>query len=781
MTNGPSPDRTVLPAEPRRPATAHAIDLRDQDPPFEPPTSLRAPEGAPNVLVILLDDMGFGASSAFGGPCEMPAAERLAAGGLSYTRFHSNAVCSATRASLLTGRNHHAVNMGTVTDVTTPGLGYHGRIPRSAATIARILKENGYATGHFGKSHETPKSDITPSGPFDRWPTGLGFEKFYGFLEGEINHYRPTLYDGTTPINPPATPEEGYHLSKDLVDQAVSWIRDIRSLAPGKPFFCYLPFGATHSPFHVPPGWADRYRGRFDVGWNELREQILEKQKSAGVVPEDAQLAPWPESVPHWDELADDERHAACLLMELYAGFAEHTDAQVDRLLQALEEMEALENTLVLYILGDNGASGEGGRIGTANEYSSWQGISVSAQDILAEADNLGGPDSWPHYAAGWAQALDTPYPWMKQIASHFGGTRNGMVAQWPRMIEERGGVRHQFHHVIDILPTVLEAAGIPAPQQVDGIAQQPIDGVSMAYTFADAAAKDRRRTQYFEMYGTRGIYHDGWMACTLHGKTAPWVFTDENTPAFQEDVWELYDTRTDWSQAVDVSAEHPERLRQMQELFLIEATRNQVLPLDDRPLAVRKNADDRQTPTVMTFHAKTRRVSPDAMPNLIAGSHTVEAKITVPEGGGQGVLCAQGGRFSGWSLYLHDGRPVYCHNIAGTVIEHVRASEPLAPGQHTVLLSFDYDGGGLGKAATITLHVDGRTVAEDRLERTAPMLWTVGEHFNVGLDPITQVSPDYKDENPFNGSMDTVRVERLGQAAPNNEELTRRILLATQ
>jgi arylsulfatase len=753
-------ERVSLPVARATQPSVSAVDVREQSPAYVPTARPSPPAGAPNVVVILVDDMGFGASSAFGGPCQMPVAERLADGGLRYTRFHTTGMCSPTRAALLTGRNHHSVGMGFVTGMATPPPGYNAEMPASAATIARVLTLNGYATGAFGKMHETPRHEITPIGPFDRWPTtGEGFERFYGFLGGEMNHWYPSLFDGTTPVEQPALPEDGYHLSEDLVDRAIDWVRDVRTVSPGRPFFCYLPFGATHAPLHVGPEWAEKYRGRFDHGWDRQRELTLERQRRLGVVSEGAELAPWVPGVPHWVQLSEAEQRAACALMELYAGFAEHMDAQVGRLVDALGEMSVLEDTLILYILGDNGASPEGGLTGTVNEYREWSGLHTTAEEILAESEKLGGPETWPHYPVGWAVAMDTPYQWLKQVASHYGGTRNGLIVSWPSEIAERGGLRHQWHHVTDLAPTILEAAGLPAPRFVDGVEQQAVDGIAMNYTFADAEAPDRRTKQYFEIIGNRGIYHDGWVACTAHVKT-PWNLSASEAVPFSDDRWELYDTRSDWTQARDLAAEHPERLERLKELFLIEAARNQVLPLDDRPFAVRRNARERGRIDSMTFHPRTRRLLHEAVPNVIGSSFTITAEIAAP-GEASGVICAQGGRFSGYSLYCNGAVLCFCMNVGGSVLSYVRATEPLAAGQHQIEFRFRYDGGGLGKGGDGALFVDGRQVGTGRIERTLVFQFPIGEDYNVGIDPLTPVTPEYpRFDNAFNGAIRWVRID---------------------
>jgi arylsulfatase A-like enzyme len=716
---------------------------------------VRAPVGAPNIVVILVDDLGFGASSAFGGPCEMPAAERLAQNGLRYTRFHTTAICSPTRAALLTGRNHHTVGFGWINqDAGRPG--YDCSSPRSAASIARVLALNGYATGAFGKWHQTPASELTGMGPFERWPTGQGFEKFYGFQGGQTSQWEPEIFDGTARVEQPRSPQEGYHLSEDLVDQSIGWFRGVLTLRPECPFFCYLSFGATHEPLHVERTWAERYRGRFDHGWNAQRELTLERQKALGIVPQHTELAPWAETLPQWQELGRDEQRAACALMELFAGFTEHMDAQVGRLVDALEALDVLDNTLIFYILGDNGASGEGAVQGTANMIRQYNGLPSSAAEILAQADALGGPETWPQYPAGWALAMDSPYQWMKRVASHYGGTRNGLIVHWPDGIESNG-LRHQWHHVIDVAPTLLAAARLPQPAIVDGVAQIPIDGTAMNYSFDDAEAPDRHTTQYFEVEGSRGIYHEGWVACTPH-RTRPWDLIQEPT-SLREDVWELYDTRQDWSQARNVADAHPEKLQQLQELFLIEAARHDVLPIDSRPPVARRAQVERAMQRRSTTLCAGTRLPHSVAPEVASRSHTIAAQITVPQGGAAGVICAQGSRASGWMLYCIDTRVGYCHNVGTPPHFHLRAGEPLSAGPHQVVYEFVYDGGGHGMGGTGALLIDGEKVAEGRAEQTVRAVFQVGLGVGVGFHiPVCDEIPG--GANAFTGEIECVRIE---------------------
>ncbi|GAA5107180.1 arylsulfatase [Haloechinothrix salitolerans] len=751
-----------IPDAPDQPATA--IDVRDQQPPHQPTQPLRPPEGAPNVVVVLIDDMGFGAPSTFGGPCHMPTADRLAGNGLRYTRFHVTAICSPTRQSLLTGRNHHSVGMGVTTEMASASPGYSGIRPRSAATLAQVLRGNGYNTGAFGKWHQTPARDVSPAGPFDRWPTGEGFEKFYGFLCAEMNHWYPVLFDGTVPTEPSRKPEDGYHLSEDQVDQAIDWVHTQQTLNPDSPFFVYLPFGATHAPYHVPREYREKYRGRFDHGWDKQREITLRRQKELGVVPEDAELASWAEGVPHWDELTDAERRSAASLMELYAGFAEHTDVQVGRLVDAIDEAGELDNTLFIYILGDNGASAEGGLGGTLNEHRFASGIPDTAEYINAHDDALGDPTTHAHYPVGWALAMNTPYQWTKQVASHFGGTRDGMVVHWPDRITERGGIRNQFHHVIDVMPTILEAAGLPEPSSVDGIAQQPIEGTSMLYSFNDAGAPDRHTVQYFEMVGHRGIYHDGWMAVARHG--VPWEMVQSERQYFDDDVWELYDTNVDWTQARDISAEHPGKLRELQQLFLIEAAKYNVFPLDDR-MTERENPKEagrldllgeRRT---ITFHGPGLRLTEETAPNVKNRSHTITAQVDVGPDGAEGVLVAQGGRFGGWSLYVWQGRPCYAYNYFGLDVHKAVAPDALTAGRHEITMEFSYAGGGVGRGGTAMLLVDGEKAAETRVDATIPYYFAFDETFDLGCDRASPVTDDYATvDNAFTGTLRQVRVD---------------------
>nr|MBM4732310.1 sulfatase-like hydrolase/transferase [Prescottella equi] len=757
--------RQILPIPDRTHAGTVLYDAKDPDSRFTPLRPLRPPDGSPNVLIVLLDDVGFGASSAFGGPAQTPTAQRLADDGLKYTRFHTTALCSPTRAALLTGRNHHTVGMGSITEMATAAPGYTSVRPDTCAPLAEILKLNGYATAHVGKCHEVPIWETSPVGPFDRWPSpGNGFEYFYGFLGGETDQWYPTLHEGTGRVEPWGTPEEGYHLTEDLADKAIAWVRQQKVLTPDKPFFLYFAPGATHAPHHVPQQWAQRYRGRFDDGWDVLRERIFARQKELGVVPADAELTRRHDAIPAWDEM--DERLLPVLRrqMENYAGFLEHTDHQVGRVVEEIDRIGALDDTLVFYVIGDNGASAEGTLQGTSNELISLNGMAgiETPEFLLGALDKLGGPDSSPHYAVGWAHAMDTPYQWTKQVASHWGGTRNGTVVHWPRGFAARGEVRNQFHHVVDVAPTVLAAAGIPAPTTVNGVRQHPLEGVDMAYSFHDAAAPERHVTQYFEMLGNRGIYHRGWSAVTKH--RTPWQIPGGPGIAFDDDVWELYDGAADWTQARDLAKEYPERLRELQRLFLIEATRYNVLPLDDRTFE-----------RVLPGLSGKPRLVPGNRQVLLPGmqallemhivncrnrSWSLTAQVDVPDGGARGVILNLGGHAGGWSFYFRDGRPTFCYNLFGIERSYIRAPDTVGVGPHQVRSEFAYDGGGLGKGGTVTLFVDGTAVAEGRVERTEPIGFGY-EFSDVGRDSLSTVTPEYPTgDNAFTGRIDWVQIE---------------------
>ena len=683
-------------------------------------------------------------------------------------------MCAPTRQAMLTGRNHHSVGMGAITEIATSAPGYSSVRPRSAAPLAEILRLNGYSTAQFGKCHEVPVWQTSPLGPFDAWPTGGGgFQHFYGFLGGETNQYYPSLYEGTTPIEPPKGPEDGYHLTEDLADRAIMWIRQQKSLQPETPFFVYFAPGAAHAPHQVPAAWSDRYRGRFDTGWDALREEILERQKALGIVPPTAALTPRHEGIPAWEETAPELRPVLARQMEVFAGFLEHTDHHIGRVLDAIAEIGASEDTLVVYILGDNGPSAEGTLQGSFNEMLYMNGAAAleTAETMAARIDEFGGPTAYNHYAVGWAHATGTPYQWTKQVASHFGGTRNGTVVSWPRGFAPRGELRHQFHHVIDIAPTILEAAGIPEPARVHGIEQRPLEGVSMAYSFEDGAAPDRHETQYFEMLGNRGIYHQGWTAVTKHA--TPWIAAGQ-LPPFGEDVWELYDTTADWSQARNLASEMPEKLAELKALFLEEARKFQVLPLDDRRIE-RFDARVAGRPVIVagetqTLYAGVGRLTESTVLNVKNRSHAVTARVTVPAAGAGGVIMAQGGEFGGWSLYLHGGRPAYCHNFLGIQRFKVVADEAVAPGTHEVRMDFAYDGGGLGKGGTVTLSFVGGMVGGGRVAATVPMLFSLDETADIGRDTASPVSDDYTArDSVFEGSVEWVRLD-VGEAALDQE-----------
>jgi arylsulfatase len=750
-------DRTVLPIpEPQYPHST-VLDVRNASPP--PRFEVKAPANAPNVLIVLIDDMGFGQSSAFGGPIHMPTVEQLANEGLRYNEFHTTSLCSPTRTALLTGRNHHINNMGSITETATAFPGNTGQRPNNVAPLAEMLRLNGYSTAAFGKSHETAAWELSPSGPTDRWPTRSGFDKFYGFLGGETNQWSPLIYDGMNQIETPKDPN--YHFMTDMTNQAISWVRYQKSLTPDKPFFiCFAP-GATHAPHHVPKEWIAKYKGKFDAGWDRLREETLERQKRLGVVPPDTKLAPKPEAIKDWAALSADEKKLFARQMEVFAAFGEYADTEIGRLIDAVKQTGQLDNTLVFYIVGDNGASAEGGMNGLYNEMTYFNMVPETVADMLKHYNELGGPSTYNHYAAGWAVAGDTPFTWTKQVASNYGGTRNGMVVHWPNGIAAKGELRSQWHHVIDIAPTILEAAHLPEPKSVDGTPQIPIEGVSLLYTFADAKAADRHTTQYFEMFGNRAIYRDGWLAGTVH--RAPWEYKPRAT--LENDKWELYDTRSDFSLTNDLASKNSEKLREMQELFVKEAVKNSVLPIDDRTTE-RFNAGMVGRPDLMagrtslTVFQGMTGMSENVFINVKNRSHTITAELDVPKPRANGAILAQGGRFGGWSLYVKDGKPTYTYNYLGLQRFTIAAKQAMPKGKSTIRFEFDYDGGGLGKGGVGTLFVNGQSVAKGRIEHTQCCAFSLEDGADVGADEGTPVVETYKSPAKFTGKIDKVTIE---------------------
>jgi len=764
QTAPPALDRTVLPIpEPNYPPITE-LDARKV--PLPPRFEVKAPAGAPNVLIVLIDDFGFGMSSTFGGPIRMPTADRLAGEGLRYNQFHTTALCSPTRTALLSGRNHHSNNMGSVAETATGFRGNTGQRPDDVAPLAEMLRLNGYSTSFYGKNHETATWEVSPSGPTSRWPNRSGFDEFYGFMGGETNQWAPLVYHNQTRIELPRDPN--YHFTRDMTNQAIGWVQYQKSLTPDRPFFMYFAPGATHAPHHVPKEWIAKYKGKFDAGWDVFREETLARQIKLGVVPPGTKLAPKPAAIKDWATLSADEKKLFTRQMEVFAGFAEHTDTEIGRLIDTLRELGQLENTLVFYILGDNGASAEGGMNGVFNEMSYFNGVHEQLADIMKHYDELGGPLSYSHMAAGWAVAGDTPFTWTKQVASSFGGTRNGMVIHWPKGIKAKGEVRSQFHHVVDVAPTILEAAGLPEPKRVNGTVQRPIEGVSMAYTYAAPQAESRHKVQYFEIFGNRAIYADGWLAGTVH--RAPWEMKPR--APLVEDTWHLFDTRTDFSLVNDLAASNPAKLKELQDLFLAEAVKYNVLPIDDR-LLERLNARLVGRPdllgdrTSMTLYAGMTGMSEAAFINVKNRSVTITADLELPKGGASGAILCQGGRFGGWSLYLKDGRPAYTYNFLGMGRTTIASRQAIPAGRATVKMEFAYDGG-VGKGGLVTLSVNGKTVGQGRIERTQPGIFSVDDAADVGLDEGTPVVEDYRPrDTKFTGKIKKVLVEigAMGQA----------------
>lgn len=692
----------------------------------------KAPAGAPNVVVVLLDDVGFGAAGTFGGPVATPTLDALARDGLRYNRFHTTGICSPTRAALLSGRNPHLAGIGSVQDVADARPGYSGFQRKDTATIAEVLRQNGYGTAVFGKWHQTPSWELSPSGPFDRWPTGQGFEKFYGFQGGETDQFEPTLIDGTTPVF--RRPGKDYHLTEDLAERSIEWMRTLKAVTPDKPFFLYFAPGGIHAPIQVPDNWRDRYRGKFDQGWDKLGEEILERQKKLGVVPANTVLAPRPAGLPTWESLSPEEKKFSSRLMEIYAAFLEYTDVQVGRLVQALKDSGEFDNTIFVYIVGDNGASAEGGLGGSLNYLGSYTGLPEPKAAMHANVERFGGPDSYGHIPSAWAWATNTPFQWTKTVASHLGAMRNPMVITWPGKIRDKGGLRSQFSHVNDIVPTLLDAIGIEMPAEVDGVPQKPLSGTSLTYTFDQPKAPERHRTQYFEVFGHRSIYHDGWMASAFHHRM-PWSAFTLGQKKFEDDTWELYDLRVDFSQANDLAARHPEKLAELKAVFMKEAEANQVLPLAGQSVGMSGLPSLSAGVTRATYHAGTVGIPESAIPRIFNRSWSLHAELEVTDAA-EGVIATVGGVSAGWSLYLDPmRRPVFRYRVFELQTVELVGAEPLASGRHTLRVDFDYDGAGYAKGGKLKLLANGTSVSADTLVASPIALYSNNETFDVGID----------------------------------------------
>jgi arylsulfatase A-like enzyme len=755
VTLGQNLDRTSLPIKEPPRQTYKQLDARDAKAPAR--WEVKAPKETPNVVVVLIDDMGFGASSRFGGPVNMPVLEKVGKEGISYNRFHTTALCSPTRVALLTGYNHHSNNAGSIMETATAFPGNNGVRPQSITPMAEVLRQNGYSTGAFGKYHETPPWEISVSGSLDRWPTHSGFDKFYGFIGGETNQWAPLVYDGTTQVEVPKDPN--YHFTEDMTNQAISWVRFQQALTPDKPFMIYFATGATHAPHHAPQEYIDKYKGKFDQGWDKVRAETLERQKKLGIIPGDTKLGPKPEDIKDWDKLSADEKKMFAHQMEVYAGFGEHTDHEIGRLYDAIADLGVLDNTIFIYIVGDNGASAEGTMNGLFNEMTYFNGVPETVQDMLKHYDEWGGPKTYPHYAAGWAVAMDAPFSYTKQVASDFGGTRNGMIIRWPAGIKAKGEIRSQFTHVIDIAPTVFEACKIPAPKEVNGIKQDPIEGTSMVYSFNDAKAKERHTTQYFEMFGNRAIYHDGWYARTIHRP----AWKQKPTTSLKEDTWDLYNSNEDFSLSNNLASKNPEKLKELQGIFMRDAEKYHVLPIDDR-LLERTDAKSVGRPDVMgertkvTYGEGMKGMGVDVFISTRNTSYTITSLVEIKEKA-NGVMVCQGGRFGGFSFYLKEGKPAFAYNYLGLESYNVHSDKALKPGKYTIVYDFKYDGGGLGKGGSGTISVDGNKVAEGKLAKTQPGIFSVDDLADVGTDDGTPVI-DYGASSHFNGKLDKVTIE---------------------
>jgi arylsulfatase A-like enzyme len=785
-------DGKQLPPPPPKFGGVIKEDAKDSKPYW--PLRVVPPKGAPNVLLIMTDDQGYGVSGTFGGVIPTPAMDRIAKAGLRYTQFHSTALCSPTRAAIITGRNHHSVGFGIISEMSTGYPGYDSIIGPESATIGRILSENGYATSWFGKNHNTPSFQYSAAGPFDQWPSGMGFQYFYGFMGGETDQWTPYLFRDHTPVYP-WIGRKDYNLITDMADDAIRYMKELNASAPEKPFLVYYVPGATHDPHQPTKEWIDRISKMhlFDQGWEKLREQIFANQKRLGVIPANTQLTPWPDDLPKWDSLSAVKKKIVTREADVFAAYVAYADHEIGRVIQAVEDMGKLDNTLIIYISGDNGTSAEGTLMGTPNWMTAINGVlELPEVEYLRYYESWGSDQTYPHMAVPWAWAFDTPFKWVKQVASHFGGTRQGMVISWPGHINDLGGLRTQFHHMIDIVPTILEAAHIPAPDTVDGIKQKPIEGVSMVYTFdkANANAPSKRDTQYFEMFANRGIYHDGWYACTTPPEP-PWLLGTKPLPPVNEYKWELYNIAEDYSQANDLAAKNPEKLKEMQALFLAEAEKYQVLPLDNstfsRIITPRPSATAGRT--VFTYVGENVGIPVGNAPSLLDKDYTITAEITVPKAGAEGMIATMGGRFGGYGLYLQKGKPVFVYNLLnlkryrfeGGVGAEDWLGKSLAPGKHTIVFDFKYDGPGLGKGGTGVLTVDGRVLSKQTMEHTIPFLMSIDETLDIGLDTRTPVDESYKLPFRFTGTINKLTYD-LGKeqlTAEDRETMQRAVAAA--
>jgi len=753
-------NREILPIVEPEAKTYTELDVRNTKPPA--PFKVEAPKDAPNVVIVLIDDLGFGATSTYGGPIKTPTMDALANNGLRYNNFHTTALCSPTRMALKTGRNHHTCNTGSIMESSTAYPGNTGALPNNVAPLAEMLRLNGYSTGAFGKWHETAAWETSVSGPFDRWPTHQGFDKFYGFIGGETDQWAPLIYDGVKKVNPPKM--ENYHFTTDMTNQAINWVKAQQSMTPDKPFFMYFATGAVHAPHHVSKEWSDKYKGQFDKGWDAIREETVKKMKGMGIIPENTNLAPKPEDIKDWDKLTDNERKLFARQAEVFAGFVEMTDYEVGRLMDAITEIDELDKTLFIFVAGDNGTSAEGGMVGMYNEMTYFNGVEEKVDDLIPLMDEWGLEGTFPHMAAGWAVAFDAPFKWTKQVASDFGGTRNGMIIHYPKGISDKNGIRTQFSHVIDIAPTVLEVAGLPEPKKVNGVPQTPIEGTSLAYSFNDANAAERHTIQYFEMFGNRALYHDGWFARTIH--RAPWQ--TKNLPPLETDVWELYNVNEDFSLTNNLAKQHPDKLKAMEDLFMWQAGKYHVLPIDDRTIermnpALAGRPDLLGDRTSLTLYPGMEGMMENTFINIKNRSFSITAEIEVPEKGANGVILTQGGRFGGWSLYMKKGKPEFTYNFLGLERFVVAGSEKLGKGPFEVKFDFIYDGDGYGKGGKGTIYVNGKSIGSGRIERTQPNVFSADETADVGLDNQTPVALGIgygPEETRFTGKIDKVIVE---------------------